>query len=567
MAVIGLACTLAAAPLATSTPASAASAPFGITTTPALSPAFSVRTTDYAVSCAGHPTTHVVTTGAGSVVGGKRFPGRADVRARLVPGQSLQITGAGHSYFVRCLPADFPKYSATVNGTPQTNGLLVTPAASLSAPSGHYVVAFDAQGVPVWWYRDPNTPTDAKFFGSSIIGWASGNEVATAGTFSLRGLNGSVKHTVGTTKMTLDEHDLQLLPGGNYLAILDVSRPGVDLSTWGLSSQSTITDNEIVELNAANKVVWSWSVAAHIDVATANLNWRNQFPDVIHMNSIQLLGNHELVFSSRHFDAVYAIDMRSGAIIWKLGGTLTAQSLTVTGDQYRGEQPGRVVLRTARRADPPRRDAHRARQRHAAVATGASAAIRDRSRHTNRDRDRTGDRQPRRAGALLRRRRPPLDRRLARLVGHSRVRDRVDPERQPGSDGVVRPVFLVPRGAGGAGDLRVTRRDGRDGGPTETVTPKLGSALLVPLGGRRPGRLVQLYPFVERVGDSPTTGTGLASDRQLGRNALGIAFAAVHCAADMADVAIRVAVGEGPHLPHTRPAVPGRRHTMRFSRC
>jgi hypothetical protein len=337
--VIGLVCALAAAPLATSVPASAAGAQFGITTTPALSPAFSVRTTDYVVPCAGHPTTHVVTTGAGSVIGGKKFPGRADVQARLVPDQSLQITGAGHSYFVRCLPADFPKYSATVSGTPQTNGLLVTPAASLTGPSGHYVVAFNAQGVAVWWYRDPNTPADAKFFGSSIIGWASGNVFATAGTFSLRGLDGSVKHTVGTTTMTLDAHDLQRLPGGNYLAILEVSRPGVDLSTWGRSSQSTITDDEIVELNAANKVVWSWSVAAHINVATANLNWRNQFPDVVHMNSIQLLGNHELVFSARHFDAVYAIDMTSGAILWKLGGTPTAQSLTVAGDQYAASDP------------------------------------------------------------------------------------------------------------------------------------------------------------------------------------------------------------------------------------
>ena len=67
VAVIGVACALAAAPLATSAPASAASTPFGITTTPALSPAFSAGTTDYVVACAGHPTTHVVTTGAGSV--------------------------------------------------------------------------------------------------------------------------------------------------------------------------------------------------------------------------------------------------------------------------------------------------------------------------------------------------------------------------------------------------------------------------------------------------------------------------------------------------------------------
>jgi hypothetical protein len=337
--VIALVCALAATALATSAPVSAASAPFGITTTPALSPAFSVRTTDYVVRCAGHPTTRVVTTGAGSVVGGKQFAGRADVQARLVPGQSLRITGGGHSYFVRCVPADFPKYTATVNGTPQTKGLLVTPVASLSVPAGHYVVAFDAQGVAVWWYLDPRAPVDAKFFGSSTIGWASGNEVATTGTFSLRGLNGSLKHTVGTPTMPIDGHDLQQLPGGNYLAILDVSRPGVDLSTWGLSSQSTITDNEIVELNSANKVVWSWSAAAHIDVATANLNWRNQFPDVIHMNSIQLLSNHELVFSIRHLDAVYAIDMRTGVILWKLGGTPTAQSLTVIGDQYAASNP------------------------------------------------------------------------------------------------------------------------------------------------------------------------------------------------------------------------------------
>ena len=144
--VIGLACTLAARPRDLDARVGG-EPPFGITTTPALSPAFSVRTTDYVVRCAGHPTTHVVTTGAGSVIGGKKFPGRADVRARLVPGQSLQIAGAGHSYFVRCVPADFPKYSATVNGTPQTNGLLVTPVASLSVPAGHYVVAFDAQGV------------------------------------------------------------------------------------------------------------------------------------------------------------------------------------------------------------------------------------------------------------------------------------------------------------------------------------------------------------------------------------------------------------------------------------
>ena len=123
-------CSALAAPLAAATtPASAAGAAFTIVTSPPLSPSFSANTPNYAVACSGHATTHVTTTGSGaSVIGGKQQHGNADVQAHLVPGQALEITGGGHPYSVRCLPADFPKYTATIAGTPQTKGFLITPA-------------------------------------------------------------------------------------------------------------------------------------------------------------------------------------------------------------------------------------------------------------------------------------------------------------------------------------------------------------------------------------------------------------------------------------------------------
>jgi hypothetical protein len=131
------------------------------------------------------------------------------------------------------------------------------------------------------------------------------------------------------------------LPNGDYLAIMTVPRncPAVpsqcvDLSSWGLSSQSQIVDDIIVELNQSNKIVWQWSVADHIDVAAANVNWRDMFPDVVHMNSLQYDGNGGIIFSVRHFDAIYRIDMATGAITWKLGGSPTPQSLKVSGDPY-----------------------------------------------------------------------------------------------------------------------------------------------------------------------------------------------------------------------------------------
>jgi outer membrane protein assembly factor BamB len=45
---------------------------------------------------------------------------------------------------------------------------------------------------------------------------------------------------------------------------------------------------------------------------------------------VQVAGNTVLL-SLRHTNAVYAIDRRTGAVLWKLGGTRTAESVTVDG--------------------------------------------------------------------------------------------------------------------------------------------------------------------------------------------------------------------------------------------
>ena len=312
-------------------PASAAGSNFSIATVPPLYPTFNGAISDYAVRCTGTFATRVTTTGSEFVyVGGRKFGGPVSLYEPLVAGQGLQVRRGSQSYYIRCLPSDFPNYTSSVTGQPQASGYLAT--------IGTYAVAFDPHGVPVWWYLDTNFlgPLDATFFDSSTIGWADG-----AVQFQLRGLDGTLKATVGGGSVPLDFHDLQRLPNGDYLGIMDVTRncptdPSqcVDLSSWGLSSQAQIIDNVIVELNSANQIVWSWSTADHINVATENANWRDQFPDVIHMNSIYSDGSGGVIFSARHLDAVYRIDMATGAITWKLGGTPTPQSLTVVGDQY-----------------------------------------------------------------------------------------------------------------------------------------------------------------------------------------------------------------------------------------
>jgi hypothetical protein len=308
--------------------ASPAQVPFSFSTNPPLQPAFSPSVSDYVVRCAGSSTTALSSSGSGNVhIGGTSVAEPANVNLSLVPGQDVKVTHKGATYYVRCLPSDFPNFTSSVTGTPQASGYLVT--------IGNYAAVFDTQGVPIWWLKGASgAPIDAKFLSPNVIGFSNNN-------FQLHRLDGSLIRTVGSSSVILDFHDFQQLPNGNYLGFTDVMRPCstdpsqcVDLSSWGLSNQSSVLDNVIVELNRKNQVVWQWSTVDHIDVAAENVNWRDQFPDVIHMNSIEYDGNGGIIFSARHLDAVYRIDMTTGDVTWKLGGSPTPESLTVAGDQY-----------------------------------------------------------------------------------------------------------------------------------------------------------------------------------------------------------------------------------------
>jgi Arylsulfotransferase (ASST) len=312
-------------PLASASRAAAA-APFSISTNPPLVPAFASNIRNYAVRCSGHSTTQVVTTGSAKVtVAGKSFNGPVDLKLPLKPGQGFEVISADVSYFARCLPSDFPAYSSEVTGSVQAEGYVLT--------LGTYSAVFDRFGVPVWWDKGVSSPTGgepnfAEFINPSTIAWGTA-----AGSFQLLNLNGHVAKTIGGGAVNFDTHDFKVLPNGNYLGFERVNKV-VNLSPWGRSSKSTIIDDVIVEINPAGKIVWSWSVASHINVANANVDWRNQFPDVIHMNSLWYDGNGGIIFSVRHLNAVYRVDMATGAITWKLGGTQAGQSLAFTPSTY-----------------------------------------------------------------------------------------------------------------------------------------------------------------------------------------------------------------------------------------
>ena len=117
--------------------------------------------------------------------------------------------------------------------------------------------------------------------------------------------------TVGV--VNTDLHDSILLPGGSRFLMAYEPRG------------SDFTDSVIQKIGPGGNVLWEWSSEGlegeSVVAQPGSGRW-----DYAHMNSMQLVGDEDLLVSFRHFDAVYRIatvdhgGYEAGDVIWKLGG-------------------------------------------------------------------------------------------------------------------------------------------------------------------------------------------------------------------------------------------------------
>jgi arylsulfotransferase ASST/YHYH protein len=319
---------------------------------PTLYPVFRSHISDYTVRCTQvDPMEVSVWSPPDTRVAVARGGGRSGRFTRAVqssPGREFTFTvssrGRSTTYHVRCLPADFPPWSAHRYQTPQAEWYVVT-------PGGPYVVVFDTHGVPVWWTSPAHPPIDASVLPSGRLLWARYAFFTTFGAspdgaYEEHSLDGRQLRTLQTVGSPTDFHDMRFLGNGNALMLsYKIRETTADLSPYGGPSDATVLDAVIQEITPGGSVVWSWNSKDHIDLAETGRYYR-QGPfmpnpvqlddgrkgyDLVHVNAVQPVGD-DLLVSLRHTDAVYKIARSNGAVIWKLGGTATPKSLAIKGD-------------------------------------------------------------------------------------------------------------------------------------------------------------------------------------------------------------------------------------------
>jgi hypothetical protein len=172
----------------------------------------------------------------------------------------------------------------------------------------------DDRGELVWFRRVPAAASDFKvqrYRGQPVLTYWQGEFAGGGGNGEYVILDGAYREVarVRAVGEQGDLHEFQLTPQGTALFFVYRTERG-------------IVDCEIQEVDVATgRLLFRWSARDHVPLRHSYKERRRGKPwDYIHLNSIDVEADGDLLVSARNTHAVYRIDRSTGRIEWTLGG-------------------------------------------------------------------------------------------------------------------------------------------------------------------------------------------------------------------------------------------------------
>jgi EmrB/QacA subfamily drug resistance transporter len=165
--------------------------------------------------------------------------------------------------------------------------------------------SYDGQPALAWW-QGVVTNTGATETGEDVVVNQHYQTVATL-------------QATGGWVLTIHEFAIR---GDDAWVTVNKNLP-MDLSKYGGAYNGALIDSAVQEYNLkTGKLLYTWDALDHIPLSDSQATLpTNGFPwDAYHVNSIDVLNDGTFVVSMRNTWAAYKVDIRTGRIIWTLGG-------------------------------------------------------------------------------------------------------------------------------------------------------------------------------------------------------------------------------------------------------
>jgi hypothetical protein len=270
-------------------------------------------------------------------------------------------------------------YSTAPSLTPSTVRV-TTPAAPGAAPGDLFLAPYQGVGTPgpmitnqaghlIWFHAVPSGDAATNFStqtydGQPVLTWWQGKILEVGFGQGEDVMYNDSYRQIGSIRAGngyhADLHVLRITPEGT--AWIDVFDPiQMNLASFGGGPDDILTDGVVQEIDIrTGLVMWEWHALGHIPVTEShNPPPQSRWPwDYVHINAISPGGSGEVLLSARNTWALYNVDIRTGAVRWRLGGDHSNFKFG-PGVQFYWQhdaawQPGGLISMFDNGSDPPK---------------------------------------------------------------------------------------------------------------------------------------------------------------------------------------------------------------------
>ena len=175
------------------------------------------------------------------------------------------------------------------------------------------VQSYRGRAVLTWWQ------------GKIIKGYGEGQAVIADGSYN----------TIATVKagngLQVDLHEFVITPQDTAL-VTAYRQVSTDLSALGGPSHGVALSGVVQEIDiASGRVLFEWSSIEHVPVTDTYIPFAGGTKaapfDYLHINSIAIAPDGDLIISARNTSTVYKVSRPSGNVVWRLGGKRSSFSM------------------------------------------------------------------------------------------------------------------------------------------------------------------------------------------------------------------------------------------------